>query len=115
MLLTGFTFTNNRLMLVSRSKQHPNGLGNDRGLVENTTPTSTGTPTTGVFNNRHFKLYAGNTSTQNVIFDFQADIFDHSDLDFIGGGMLFATLGERDPLIGLQCLPLPLAGRSQWG
>ncbi len=57
----------------------------------------------------------GNTSTQNVIFDYQADVFDHSDLDFIGGGMLFSTLGERDPLTSAKDLPIKDSGKKTWG
>ncbi|HEX9014328.1 MAG TPA: GMC family oxidoreductase, partial [Anaerolineaceae bacterium] len=107
-LLTGFTFTNNRLLLLSRSADHPNGVGNNRGRVgKNYTYQHWHTVSTGVFNDRHFKLYAGNTSTQNVIFDYQADVFDHSSLDFIGGGMFFATPGERDPNTSVTGMPLP--------
>jgi gluconate 2-dehydrogenase alpha chain len=57
----------------------------------------------------------GNTSTQNVIFDFQADVFDHSNLDFVGGGMLFSTLGERDPNTSATELPLEGDGKNSWG
>ena len=39
-VLSGFTLTNVRMLLVSRGGAHPNGIGNDHGLVARTTPTS---------------------------------------------------------------------------
>jgi gluconate 2-dehydrogenase alpha chain len=106
-ILSGYTFTNVRLMLLSRSKQHPDGLGNDRGRVgKNYTYQHWHGVSTGMFAGRKFNLYMGNTSTMNVIFDYQADVFDHSNLDFVGGAMLFSTLGERDPLTSVGSLPV---------
>jgi len=115
-LLSGFTFTNVRMLLLSRSDDHPNGIGNDQGLVgKNYTYQHWHGVSTGLFEGRRFNLYMGNTSTQNVIFDFQADVFDHSDLDFVGGGMLFSTLGERDPLTSVGDLPVTDEGGKNWG
>ncbi len=106
-LVSGFTLTNVRLLLLSRGGKHPNGVGNDRNLVgKNYTYQHWHDVTRGKFPGRRFNLYMGNTSTQNVIFDFQADVFDHSNLDFVGGGMLFSTLGERDPHTSADELPL---------
>jgi gluconate 2-dehydrogenase alpha chain len=106
-LLTGFTFTNVRLMLLSKSKDHPDGVGNNRGLVgKRFTYQHWHSLSQGVFPGRKFNLYAGNTSTQNVMFDYQADVFDHSDLDFIGGGMFFSSPGERDPQTSVGDMPL---------
>ena len=106
-LVSGFTLTNVRLLLLSRAGKHPNGVGNDRNLVgKSYTYQHWHTVSKGKFPGRLFNLYMGNTSTQNVIFDFQADVFDHSSLDFVGGGMLFSTLGERDPQTSAADLPL---------
>lgn len=106
-LLTGYTFTNVRLLLLSRGNRHPNGVGNDRNRVgKNYTYQHWHAISTGMFAGRQFNLYMGNTSTQNVIFDFTADLFDHSKLDFVGGAMLFATPGERDPFESSSNLPV---------
>src|SRR5512142_805706 len=115
-LLSGFTFTNVRLLLLSKSSQHPKGVGKDQDLVgKSYVYQQWHTMTMGKFPGRRFNLYMGNTSTQNVIFDFQADVFDHSNLDFIGGGMFFSTLGERDPLTSVNDLPLKGTGKKSWG
>jgi gluconate 2-dehydrogenase alpha chain len=115
-LLSAFTMSNVRLLLISRSQAHPNGIGNDHNLVgKNYTYQHWHTVSSGIFPGRKFNLYMGNTSTQNVIFDFQADVFDHSGLDFVGGGMLFSTLGERDPHTSVDELPLGSDGKKSWG
>lgn len=115
-LVSGFTLTNVRMLLISRSDAHPNGVGNDQNLVgKNYTYQHWHGVSTGKFPGRRFNLYMGNTSTQNVIFDFQADVFDHSNLDFVGGAMLFSTLGERDPNTSADDLPLKGTDKKSWG
>jgi gluconate 2-dehydrogenase alpha chain len=98
-ILSGFTLSNVRMMLLSRSEVHPNGIGNDTGMVgKNYTYQLVKTPASGVFEGRRFNLYMGNSCLQNVIEDFNADNFDHSDLDFIGGASIVCGGGEREPI-----------------
>ena len=97
-LVTGFTFANVKALLVSRSGDHPNGIGNDRGLVgKNYTYQNWHGIATGVFPGQKFNRFMGNTSTIKVIYDFNGDNFDHSGLGFVGGSSLFGVPGERDP------------------
>ena len=85
-VVSAFTLENNRMLLLSRSKAHPNGIGNDRGLVgKNYTYQIYPAPVTGVWEGEKLNQYMGNTATIKFIYDFNADNFDHSDLDFIGG------------------------------
>lgn len=115
-VLSGYTLGNIRLLLLSKNADHPDGLGNDLGMVgKNYTYQHWHGVSTGRFDNRKFNLYMGNTSTQNVLFDYQADVFDHSNLDFIGGAMLFSTLGERDPLTSVGNLPVDDKTTKNWG
>ena len=105
-LLTGYTLTNVRLLLLSRSDTHPDGIGNGRGMVgKNYTYQLFKTPVTGIFAGRRFNLFMGNGITQNVINDLNADNFDHKDLDFIGGGGIFCGAGQRDPISTAQAYP----------
>jgi gluconate 2-dehydrogenase alpha chain len=98
-ILSGFTLTNVRLLLLSRSQAHPEGIGNDRGMVgKNYTYQMLGSPATGFFEGRRFNQYMGNSCLQDVIEDFNADNFDHSDLDFIGGASITCGGGEREPI-----------------
>ena len=113
-ILSAYTFSNVRLLLLSKSKEHPNGIGNDRNQVgRNYTYQLWETPARGVWNNRLFNMYAGNTSTINVIHDFNADNFDHSDLDFVGGASIFSAIGERDPVSSPTDFPIDNA--NGWG
>jgi gluconate 2-dehydrogenase alpha chain len=115
-LLTGYTMTNVRLLLLSRSEAHPEGVGNDRGQVgRNFTYQVFKPPVTGVFEGERFNLFMGNTSTQVVIYDFYGDNFDHEDLDFIGGGGLYATPGEREPIGTAADVPMREGEGRNWG
>jgi gluconate 2-dehydrogenase alpha chain len=98
-ILSAFTLTNVRLLLLSRSTAHPDGVGNDRGMVgKNYTYQISQSPVSGVFEGRRFNLFMGNSCTLNVIHDFYGDVFDHADLDFIGGARIFGGAGEQEPL-----------------
>ncbi len=119
-LLTGYTLGNVRMLLLSQSRAHPRGVGNDRGAVgKNLTYQIWRTPTTGVFEGRRFNLFMGNGSTQSVVYDYYGDNFDHSRLDFIGGAQIFCGGGERDPLGVVAELPLIAGagedGEAEWG
>ncbi|MEZ4570012.1 MAG: GMC family oxidoreductase [Thermomicrobiales bacterium] len=106
-LLTGYTMTNVKLLLVSRSSDHPQGIGNSRDMVgRNLTHQIWQSPVLGTFDNRRFNLYMGNTSTQTALHDFYNDNFDHSDLDFIDGASIFSTIGEREPVTSVGSLPI---------
>ncbi len=106
-MLSAYTLTNVKLLLLSRSEQHPNGIGNDRGLVgKHLTHQMWYSPVVGTFDNHRFNLYMGNTSTMNVIFDYYGMVFDHSDVDFIGGAGIFSTIGEREPVTSVGGLPV---------
>lgn len=98
-LVTGYTLTNVRMLLLAKGSKHPDGIGNDHGMVgKNYTYQLLGSPATCIFEGRRFNTFMGNGVIQNVIYDFNADDFDHSDLDFIGGSSIYAGGGQRDPL-----------------
>lgn len=104
--LSAFTLTNVRLLLLSRGGKHPEGIGNDRGLVgKNYTYQTFTSPVAGIFNGRRFNLFMGNGTTAKAIFDFNGDNFDHSNLDFVGGAQIYSCFGERDPLSALTGWP----------
>ena len=81
------------------SKQHPDGIGNDRGRVgRNYTYQIYPQTVVGLWEGEKLNMYMGNTCTINIVYDYNADVFDHSDLDFIGGMQLFSEPGEREPV-----------------
>jgi gluconate 2-dehydrogenase alpha chain len=105
-IVSAYTMENVRLLLLSRSQTHPDGIGNNRGMVgKNLTYQLIMSPVTGIFEDRRFNLYTGNAILQNAIQDFQADNFDHTNLDFIGGASITCGNGERDPLTSTLSFP----------
>jgi gluconate 2-dehydrogenase alpha chain len=113
-ILSGFTLSNVRMMLLSRSNEHPDGLGNDRGLVgKNYTYQQFVNPVSGWFEGRKFNLFMGNGTTLHAMYDLNADNFDHSNLDFIGGAQLYATTGEREPIT--TAANIPVGNGKRWG
>jgi gluconate 2-dehydrogenase alpha chain len=115
-IVSGYTMSNVRMLLLSRGGPHSNGVGNDRGMVgKNLTYQLVKSPATGVFEGRRFNLYTGNAALQDVVHDLNADNFDHSGLDFIGGASITCGGGERIPLtstLGMPALDMGLNGEN---
>lgn len=98
-ILAGFTLTNVRMLLLSTSGSHPDGVGNDHGMVgKNYTYQLLGTPASGTFDGRRFNTFMGNPVVSGAMHDFNADNFDHADLDFLGGASLTLGGGQREPI-----------------
>lgn len=98
-IASGYPLGNVQILLNSRSSRHPNGIGNDRSMVgKNFTYQLAAAPVNGLWKRKRFGLYMGNVSTCNLIYDFNADNFDHSDVAFVGGSQIYAALGEREPI-----------------
>ena len=96
------------------AKQHPAGIGNDRGRVgKNYTYQIYPAPVTGLWEGEKLNMYMGNTCTIKIIYDYNADNFDHSDLDFIGGSQLYSEPCEREPVNSVDGLK-DKKGRA-WG
>lgn len=113
-MVTGYTLTNVRMLLLSRNSAHPNGIGNDRNMVgKNYTYQLSKGPATGIYEGRRFNQFMGNGVIQNLIYEFNADNFDHSKLDFIGGASIYCGSGQRDPLTSALDLPSLKAGTPE--
>jgi gluconate 2-dehydrogenase alpha chain len=112
-ILSAYTLDNVRTLLLSKSKAHPNGVGNDRGMVgKNYTYQHWHTVVKGLFNNQRFNTFMANTATVMLVYDFNGDNFDHSKVDFVGGASLFSGDGENDPLHSTGDLPFGSAGQG---
>ena len=98
-IVSAFQLMNVRLLLLSRSAQHADGIGNDRGMVgKNYTYQLGGGGSSGLFEGERLNQFMGNGAMASLIHDFNADNFDHKDLDFIGGGSISSGSGERNPV-----------------
>lgn len=96
---SAFMLENVRTLLLSTSSAHPDGIGNDRGQVgRNYTYQINIEPARGWWKNRRFSFYTGNGCTIPQLHDYNGDNFDHSDLDFLGGGRMQPEGGQREPI-----------------
>lgn len=113
-IVSAYMLMNVRLLLMSRSNAHTDGIGNDRGLVgTNYTYQLGGGGSSGLFEGERLNQFMGNGAMASLIHDFEADNFDHSDLDFIGGGSISSGGGERNPVGSAG--GVPTASGKTWG
>jgi gluconate 2-dehydrogenase alpha chain len=105
-LVGTYVYENTRLLLLSRSKAHPDGIGNDRGQVGRNYMAHVFPMTYGRFPGRRLNLFNGNGSQVTCVDDFNADNFDHSGEAFVGGGMITNT-HELAPLMFARGTPHP--------
>jgi gluconate 2-dehydrogenase alpha chain len=98
-MLAGYTYENVRLLLLSTSKAFPRGLANRSGQVGKhyIGHGLASASVMGLFEGRRLNRYSGTIGQYTAIDDWDADNFDHSDLDFIAGGMASATM-EAKPI-----------------
>jgi len=96
-LLATYTYENVRTLLLSKSKAYPNGLSNNHGQVgRHYFSHATGAAVSALF---PFDLnnWYGLPAQGVAIDDWADDNFDHSSLDFIGGGNMF-VYSDRRPI-----------------
>jgi len=89
-VLSGFTFTNNRLLMLSDIGERYNPETR-KGVIGRNFHGQFNVAflgARGFFNDKKFNLYMGAGALGATMSDFAADNFDHSDLDFIGGGAI---------------------------
>lgn len=116
-IASAFTIENVRSLLLARSRAHPDGIGNDRGLVgRNYTFHPSHTSVTGLWESRKFQFFMGNTCTIPHIYDYNGDVFERpaGDEFFVGGGQIRAEMGEKEPVGTVPGLLEPFEER-QWG
>jgi gluconate 2-dehydrogenase alpha chain len=104
-LLATFTYENTRLLLLSRSRAHPAGIGNahdqvGRNYMAHVTPFALGR-----FPDRRLNHWNGSWVQATCVDDWNADNFDHTGRGFIAGGLMVAS-HELKP-IAFARLPLP--------
>jgi len=113
-IVSAYTLTNVRLLLMSTSNAHADGIGNDHGLVgKNYTYQLGGGGSSGLFDGERLNQFMGNSCNQALIHDFNADNFDHSDLDFIGGASIGSGGGDRTPISSVG--GVPTQNGATWG
>jgi gluconate 2-dehydrogenase alpha chain len=96
-LLASYTYENTRLLLLSKSKAFPNGLSNNHGQVGKHYITHNTASTLTALFPWNLNNWYGMPAQGIAVDNWADDNFDHSDLDFIGGGNLW-VYSDRRPI-----------------
>src|SRR5258707_15200568 len=88
-LVASYTYENVRLLLLSRSKAYPNGLSNNHDQVGRHYFSHNTGGAVGALFPFNLNNWYGTPGQGIAIDDWADDNFDHSGLDFIGGGNLY--------------------------
>jgi len=114
-ILTTFIYDNVRLLLLSKSDKHPNGLANSSGEVGKHLMAHMMANVFVTFDDRYLNNFMGPSAQKHTIDDFNADNFDHSGMDFIRGAQI--SIGtpnlEGGPISATTIMPPP--GVPRWG
>jgi gluconate 2-dehydrogenase alpha chain len=113
-IVSSYTLSNVKLLLMSSGPAHRGGVGNDWGLVgRNYTYQLGGGGSSGLIEGQRLNRFMANSCTQALVHDFNADNFDHADLDYIGGGSIGSGGGERTPVSSVG--GVSAASGARWG
>ncbi len=105
-LLASYTYENVRLLLLSQSTAFPDGLSNNHGQVGRHYFSHHQGGAVGALFPFDLDAWYGLPAQGVAVDDWADDNFDHSDLDFIGGGNLWVMSDRR---------PISAAGMSTYG
>jgi gluconate 2-dehydrogenase alpha chain len=109
-VLAAYALNNVRLLLLS-SLGRPYDPGRAEGVIGRSYSFQIVTGATGFFSERTFDRTVGTQSAGYSVDDYNADNFDHSDLDFLGGAMIQCSMEGASPITGLVVPP----GTPRWG
>ncbi|MGX9135774.1 GMC family oxidoreductase [Rummeliibacillus sp. JY-2-4R] len=110
-VLTGFVFSNVRLLLLSKIGR-PYDPKTGTGVIgKNYAYQIRKGASTGFFDSKKFNNFAGSGGLGMIVDDYNGDNFDHSDLDFIHGGMIILGQTGLRPIAN-NSVP---SGTPSWG
>jgi gluconate 2-dehydrogenase alpha chain len=111
-LIASYTYENVRLLLLSKSRAYPDGLSNNQGQVGRHYFSHHQGAGVGALLPYDTGAWYGLPAQGVAIDDFADDNFDHSDVDFIGGGNLWA-MSDRRPISAANMSTY--GGGRNWG
>lgn len=111
-ILSGYTFENVRLLLLSGDSRHPEGLGNNEGQVGKHFMTKMFAHVNGYFPDTAFNRHTAPGAQGVVLDDFLAADFDSAAHGFVGGATLGAENGLLPLVISREALPSDV---RSWG
>ena len=111
-LIASYTYENVRLLLLSKSRTYPDGLSNNHGQVGRHYFSHQQGAGVGALFPYDIGAWYGLPAQGVAVDDWADDNFDHSDLDFVGGGNLW-LMSDRRPISAAN---MSTYGRSRnWG
>jgi gluconate 2-dehydrogenase alpha chain len=111
-LIAGYVYENVRLLLLSKSKAFPNGLSNNHGQVGRHYFSHNQIGSVSALFPKPINNWYGLPAQGIAVDDWADDNFDHSGLDFIGGGNLW-VYSDRRPIAAAN---MNTYGRApRWG
>ena len=114
-ILAPFIYDNTRLLLLSKTARFPDGLANSSGHLGKHVMAHMMARLLVTFDDRHMNVYMGPSAQKHTIDDFNADNFDHGDVDFIRGSQI--SIGtdnlQGGPISASTITPPP--GTPRWG
>jgi gluconate 2-dehydrogenase alpha chain len=114
-ILAPFIYDNTRLLLLSKTSRFPDGLANSSGHLGKHVMAHMMARMLVTFDDRHMNVYMGPSAQKHTIDDFNANNFDHSDVDFIRGSQI--SIGtdnlQGGPISASTIVPPP--GVPRWG
>lgn len=114
-IVSTFIYDNTRLLLLSKTEKHPNGLANSSGQLGKHIMAHMMANVFVGFDDIHTNIYMGPSAQKHTIDDFNADNFDHKDLGFILGSQISLGTGNlQGGPIALTTVATP-PGVPRWG
>ncbi len=110
-VVTSYVFNNVRLLLMSELGKPYDPVSGTGVIGKNYAYQVIKGSAAGFFEDKQFNTYAGAGSLGATIDDYNGDNFDHSNLNFIHGGVIALTQSGMRPI---QNNPVP-AGTATWG
>ena len=113
-VLSTFIYENTRLLLLSTSKAYPKGLSNNHDQVGKNYMDHIYVGYNGLYPGMQLNRMSGPGAQRITIDDWDADNFNHSHLDFIGGGVIDFRM-EGKPMNTARATPPSVRSwGSQW-
>ncbi len=109
-VLSSYVLNNAKLLLVSKLGK-PYDPDTGKGIIGRNYCYQINPGSTGFFENEQFNTFMGAGALGQTVDDFNGDLFDHSDLDFIHGGSLSISQSGARPIASNAVPP----GTPLWG
>jgi gluconate 2-dehydrogenase alpha chain len=103
-VLSTYVYENTRLLLLSASKAFRHGLSNNHGQVGKNYISHVYGGSNGLFPGKQLNRFSGPGAQRTSYDDWNGDNFDHTHLDFIGGGIIDSRM-ENKPISAGRTTP----------